>query len=223
MATLLFQLAGPMQSWGISSHFSRRDTGSEPSKSGVVGLLCAALGRPRTAPVADLAALRMGVRVDREGIVMRDYHTAQDVRRASGGTKKTELSERFYLADAVFLVGMEGDAVLLQTVEQALHNPVWPLCLGRKACVPGVPPALPEGYRPDEILEQALERWPPLLPPATDQVRRFVLEQCGPVEPHAGIRIETRQDQPLSFQHGQRRYTLRQVVVRSGMASAEVY
>lgn len=222
MATLLFQLAGPMQSWGIASHFSRRDTGNEPSKSGVVGLLCAALGRPRTTPVLDLAALRMGVRVDREGVVMRDYHTAQNVRKASGGIKATELSVRFYLADAVFLVGMEGDAALLHIIEQALHKPVWPLFLGRKAFVPGVPPGLPDGYRPDETLEQALEQWPSLVHQSPAQARRFVIEHRGAVEPHSGIRIETRHDQPLSFELGQRRYTLRQVVIRSGGMLSEV-
>ena len=45
MMTLLLRLAGPMQSWGTASKFRERDTGREPSKSGVVGLLAAALGR----------------------------------------------------------------------------------------------------------------------------------------------------------------------------------
>ena len=47
-ATLLLRLAGPMQSWGLESRFDQRDTGREPSKSGVLGLICAALGKPRT-------------------------------------------------------------------------------------------------------------------------------------------------------------------------------
>lgn len=74
--TLLLRLAGPMQSWGTQSAFNRRDTGLDPSKSGVIGLLAAALGRPREASVADLAALQMGVRVDHEGVVQTDFHTA---------------------------------------------------------------------------------------------------------------------------------------------------
>ncbi len=44
MSTLLLRLAGPMQSWGTQSRFTERDTGREPSKSGVVGLLAAAVG-----------------------------------------------------------------------------------------------------------------------------------------------------------------------------------
>ena len=75
MMTLLLRLAGPMQSWGTASKFRERDTEREPSKSGVVGLVAAALGRPRTAPIADLAAFEMGVRVDHEGVLQRDYQT----------------------------------------------------------------------------------------------------------------------------------------------------
>ena len=78
MSVLLLRLAGPMQSWGTQSRFTVRDTGLEPSKSGVVGLLCSAMGSPRDdeATVLRLAQCRMGVRVDREGILSRDFHTA---------------------------------------------------------------------------------------------------------------------------------------------------
>src|SRR4051794_39949025 len=103
MPTLLLRLSGPMQSWGTRSRFDDRDTERLPSKSGVIGLLCAAQGRPRLAQIEDLAALRMGVRADRAGILATDYHTAQNVARASSGTKDTEPSRRHYLADAVFL------------------------------------------------------------------------------------------------------------------------
>lgn len=43
MSTLLLRLAGPMQSWGTDSKFDVRRTGREPSKSGVIGLVAAAL------------------------------------------------------------------------------------------------------------------------------------------------------------------------------------
>ena len=82
MTVLLMRLAGPMQSWGTQSRFTNRDTGLEPSRSGVVGLLCAALGRSRDQSLDIFRPLRMAVRVDREGRLMRDYQTAQ---RFSGG------------------------------------------------------------------------------------------------------------------------------------------
>lgn len=170
MPTLLFRLSGPMQSWGVSSRFDERDTGLEPSKSGVVGLLCAALGRDRAEPVADLAALRMGVRVDRPGVLRRDFQTATGVVVATGKPDlgRTVVSPRYYLSDAVFLVGLEGmDRALLEALGKALDAPVWPLCLGRKGFPPGEPVRLPDGLR-DEGLADALCAWPPLIKDAPD-------------------------------------------------------
>lgn len=47
MATLLLRLAAPLQAWGADSKFETRKTGREPTKSGVIGLLAAALGLRR--------------------------------------------------------------------------------------------------------------------------------------------------------------------------------
>lgn len=41
---LLLWFEAPMQSWGFDSKFGRRDTQIFPTKSGVLGLLCSALG-----------------------------------------------------------------------------------------------------------------------------------------------------------------------------------
>src|SRR5690606_24078490 len=107
--TLRMRFTGPMQSWGTRSRFDIRDSEIAPSKSGVVGLVAAALGRARTESVVDLAALRMGVRLDREGVPMRDYHTAQNVIKADGsGLQETALSQRHFIADATYLIGLEG-------------------------------------------------------------------------------------------------------------------
>lgn len=178
MPTLLLRLAGPMQAWGTTSRFDERDTQLEPSKSGVLGLLCAALGRDRAEPVADLAALRMGVRVDREGIPMRDFQTATGVLIATGATKpdRTVVSPRHYLSDAAFLVGLEAhDITLLQSLHAALRRPVWPLALGRKAFPPGEPVAIVEppfqGLHPG-ALEEALAAQPRLAPPRREHTGR---------------------------------------------------
>ena len=74
MSTLLLRLAAPLQTWGINSKFDIRKTEREPSKSGVVGLLSAALGRRRDEPVDDLNALKFGVRSDKEGELLKDFH-----------------------------------------------------------------------------------------------------------------------------------------------------
>ena len=211
MAVLLLRLCGPMQSWGTQSRFTNRDTELEPSKSGVVGLLCAALGRPRHKPLDDLAALKMGVRVDREGVMRRDYHTALDVAKAGGGIKDCEPSERFYLADACFLVALAGDIALLQKLDGALRHPVWQLYLGRKSFVPALPVWLPDGLQTDaDEPKSALSAYPYLCrvpyPDRAPDYLRLELE----VDYGKGERIK--HDQPVSFQNHHRQFHVRHVV-----------
>lgn len=195
MMLLLLRLQGPMQSWGTQSLFSVRDTGLEPSRSGVTGLICAALGRPRDAEITDLALLRMGVRVDREGALRSDYHTAQNILRAGGGRKDTELSTRWYLSDAAFLIALQGDNdELLQNIHRALRNPHWPLFLGRKSFVPSAPIWLPNGLIVNGDLDVQLRSQPRLVQPRADddqQIARIVVEDP--------LGTEQRQDFPISF------------------------
>jgi len=213
MPTLLLRLIGPMQSWGIQSNYAHRDTALEPSKSGVIGLICAALGRPRTEPINDVANLTMGVRVDREGVVLRDYHTAgiDGFLRAGGSveTKNAILSDRFYLADAAFLVGLQGDDMaLLKQVQAALERPHWMLCLGRKAFVPSEPVAIPDGLQ-DADLWTAITSYRPRLRPKRhrlddERIRVMLEDETGDI---------VRRDQPLSFEKGNRQFTVRRLRV----------
>ena len=164
VATLFLRLEGPMQAWGVSSQWNIRETGREPSKSGVVGMICCALGLRRDNPelmhwLKKLNALSMGVRVDRQGTILNDYHTVgakYGILAANGKIKYTEssgeietvLSQRFYLYDASFLVALQGDEKVLTDVRAALNAPHWPLFLGRKCCVPSLP--VVERFGPDE-------------------------------------------------------------------------
>src|SRR5262245_32759321 len=77
MNTLFLRLEGPLQSWSLRDHWEERSTASEPTKSGVIGLLGCALGLHRGDDrLRRLSeALRMGVRIDRQGTVLVDYHT----------------------------------------------------------------------------------------------------------------------------------------------------
>lgn len=139
MAVLLMRLEGPMQSWGTYSRFTERDSGKEPSKSGVIGLLCSALGRPRDADLSDLTSLKLAVRADREGTISRDFHTALEVPRAGNPGSSTVISSRYYLSDACFLAALEGDGTTVARLKDALQNPHWQIFLGRKAFVPSAP------------------------------------------------------------------------------------
>ena len=132
MTALVLRLAAPLQSWGTSSRFIRRNTDQVPSKSGVIGLLAAAQGRRRTDPIEDLVGLRMGVRIEQPGQLERDFQTARPV----DGSQALPLSYRFYLADAAFLVAVEGEPAMLAGLQQALRRPAYPLFLGRRSCPP---------------------------------------------------------------------------------------
>ncbi|WP_117214285.1 type I-E CRISPR-associated protein Cas5/CasD [Allorhizocola rhizosphaerae] len=230
--TLAFCLDAPMQSWGLHSRGNIRDTGREPSKSGVVGLLGAAIGVERhdTTGIAQLAGLRMGIRVDREGILERDYHTVQDVPTTTGGGHRTAVSHRYYLADALFLIVLESeDKVLLSRINEGLRKPAWPLFLGRRAFVParalvgaGQPGEPRSGLGlSDRPLQSVLAEHPWLedraellavqlrLPEDTRDPLRTVVD-CHPTDPAA----EIRPDMPISFSQADRRFATR--TVRTG-------
>jgi len=132
MTVLLLRLAAPLQSWGAASRFVRRETRHQPTKSGVIGLLAAAQGRRRTDPVEDLAGTAFGVRIDQPGRILRDFQTA----RSLDGSRVMPLSYRFYLSDAVFLAGIHGPRDLLEGLDAAVRDPVFPLYLGRRSCPP---------------------------------------------------------------------------------------
>lgn len=219
MATLLMRFIAPMQAWGTQSRYTHRDTGLEPSKSGVVGVLGAALGRPRDADIRDLAALRMAVRVDRQGQMRRDYHTAgkDGYIRINGQIERSSLivSERFYLADAAFLVGLEGDKALLATIDAALRAPIYPIFMGRKAFPPTAPVWIEDGLL-DRPLDQAIALAPPIV--SIDGVKqrlRVVIDDP--------LGSALRHDHPISFQ--ERRFIPRTVSVymidRAGSTSKE--
>jgi CRISPR system Cascade subunit CasD len=201
-----------MQSWGTQSRFTHRDSDLEPSKSGVIGLLCAVMGKPRgdLTAIKDLAGLKMGVRVDRQGTLKRDFHTAKDVIIATGDKlKSVELSNRFYLADACFLVGLLGELRLLEVLQRSLANPVLQMYLGRKAFVPGVPVYLPDGLFTDcADLVTGLKSYPYLLP---NRKRALPDSLRMEIETEFGQGDRVKQDQPISFISTDRQFGLRYV------------
>jgi CRISPR system Cascade subunit CasD len=211
----------PMQSWGTRSHGVIRDTATEPTKSGVLGLLGAALGIDRNddASLAELARLHMGVRVDREGTLERDYQTTQNVPTTTGSGHRTIVSERYYLADALFLVVLEGEPNLLARCAYALRHPRWRLYLGRRAFVPARPILIGSGALTDQTLREALQFHPWLVEsdevrlgqratPAEEREALRVIVECSPNEAGA----EKRDDQPVSFAPQRRRFVTRSVL-----------
>jgi len=207
VSTLLIELAGPLQSWGSRSRFATRATETAPTKSGVIGLLAAALGLERPESLARFSGLGFGVRIDQPGQVQRDFQTA----RTLDGSQSMPLSHRYYLSDAVFLAGVEStDAELLGAFAHALSRPVFPLFLGRRA----FPPAGPIRTEiSDSALEEALRTaaWR-----ATPRHQRSVREPTVRLEiivdAAPGERADdTLRDEPLSFDPRRREYGWRDV------------
>ena len=204
MSTLLLRLAGPLQSWGCDSKFETRRTGREPTKSGVIGILAAALGRRRDEPLDDLTDLRFGVRVDKEGDLLHDYHT---VKMNSG---KTYVTHRYYLSDATFLVGLEHeDGMWLERLRQALLNPVFPLFLGKRSCVPTLPVVV--GIRNLE-LQEALKKEPWQLSEWMQNKEKRkghgILRIVTDAMPGNG-NASVQKDLPMSFHPANRKYAYR--------------
>jgi CRISPR system Cascade subunit CasD len=180
-----------MMSWGDHSRFTIRDTRREPTKSAVIGLLCAALGRPRWEAVSDLTALKMGVRIDKPGLVQCDYHTVMDGIKSGGGPGGTVVSQRYYVADADYLVGLEGNRPQLTELDAALQTPCWQLYFGRKSFVPSCPVRI--GIV-EADLEGALRQHPYTTPTRGKPPQRleYILETLNS--------SDVRQDVPVDWQ-----------------------
>jgi CRISPR system Cascade subunit CasD len=135
----------------------------------------------------------------------------QNVIQADGKDHRNQVSSRYYLADAAFTVALHGDDdAFLTELQGALGDPVWPLYLGRKAFVPGVPVRFPGGsLREGGCLRTALRECPWWLEdrlPGFEPLR-LVLERGGPDKD-----TEARNDVPLTFESARREFRLRYVV-----------
>lgn len=225
-AVLLLRLAGPLQSWGENSRFNRRETRAEPTKSGVIGILAAALGLDREADLSALTALTMGVRTDQAGTLLRDYHTVSDYRgrplkqtgvnakklqKTTSPPKYTHITHRYYLQDAVFLVGLAGPFDTIGDLAAAVKRPVFPLALGRRSCPP-TQPILAGTTASELMVALSTHPWQ-----ASEAGRAHHLRGTKPAFVHLPVSLddpaggETRQDVPVSFGLHDRQYRQRRV------------
>jgi CRISPR system Cascade subunit CasD len=157
-AYLALLLDAPLQSWGSSSRFQRRTTGLHPTKSGVLGLVCAAMGIAKGSPeehavLPELARLAMtSIAMPRHDVRrLEDFHTVgggydkgtqrQSIPRKASGDPcdNPTVTHRQYLVDARFGVILAGNRALLKQVAAALQDPVWGVWFGRKSCIPAEP------------------------------------------------------------------------------------
>lgn len=169
---LTFLAAAPLASFGDVAPGERRGSAGRPTRSGLLGLVAAALGLER----GDRAALTavtegygLACAVLPQARPLLDYHTVQtpkgpDLNRfakAQGrrpatraeelgaGRPDTLLSRRDYWCDVVVLAALwarPGAPYELSALAQALNRPRFALYLGRKSC----PLMLPLNPRVDD-------------------------------------------------------------------------
>jgi len=156
---LILWLEAPLQSWGSSSKFSRRDTERFPTKSGIFGLLLSALGA-RGAQENILSHLSQysqvvvsyGKEHENGPSLLMDFQMVgsgydekdpwqknlipkkADGKASVGGGSK--MTYRYYLQDARFAVIQELDVAFAQEIEIALKQPTYDVFLGKKHCIP---------------------------------------------------------------------------------------
>lgn len=231
---LVLRLAAPLQSWGGQTDFNRRETLSEPTRSGVIGLLAAAQGRRRGDPIEDLVGLRFGVRVDQPGSLLRDYHTVSDFRgvpllkaelSAKGAQKRTSppkytaVTQRYYLQDAIFVAGVQGPHDLLAGLVEAVRQPTFPLALGRRACVPTQPLVLTDTRAGTDVWSGSLDIVLGGVPWQISEPARQLMRRRGTTPTHMRLATtvddpegqELRTDVPTTFEPKERSYMTRRV------------
>ena len=158
---LIFQLYGPMASWGDVAVGEMRPTFDHPSKSAVLGLVAAALGLKRSDAEEQRALAenyRFAVRLETPGVLLRDFHTAEvpsgknlpayvQTRRDELNAVKHKdnpvLSRRDYCCDARATICLWSESNdphwSLYELAEELCTPSFLLYLGRKSCPLSLP------------------------------------------------------------------------------------
>lgn len=227
MSTLIFHISAPLQAWGVEPRFDKwLRTGTEPSKSGIIGMIASAMGIDRNddEELHSLTdRLRFGVRVDREGKICADYHATRVIQDencnyedvfastiyvggkqlADGKIDKYDY-KKYYLMDAAFTIGLESDDDnLLEAVQEALRHPKRFLFLGRKSCP--LTEELDSEIKPQPLYEALTEG----LSGQADgwrHIYRIILDA------EWGKETTTVNDQPLSFKAKKKEWAPRPVV-----------
>lgn len=208
MKTILLKFAGPLQSWGTSSHFETRQTDLYPSKSAVIGLIAASFGyrRCEDEKIKKLNELKFAVRIDQKGNLIRDYHTAQKY-KDSGDFERTYVTNRYYLEDAIFVIALSHtDNQFVEEIYDNLQTPYFQTFMGRRSCPPSADFVV--GIYEQDIL-QLLKSYPWQ---AKDWYRKTHTNQLSCfIDSNLDLNLKayTRRDDILSFSQKDRKHKYR--------------
>lgn len=195
-----FTIYAPLGSWGSPSKSSAttayRPTDLWPTRSALVGIVAAALGRPRAQLPALAAALKFACRTDVEPLPQgsADYHTVTLPPSAPGSQPRNRfeqvrpalsqpgmgsmLSRREYFQNGLWTVLVQGDpGCSLDELMERLNRPIFPLFVGRKCFSFGWPPDA-KLVRGEDLLECfAAYQPPPQLCAMLERTRKTPVEQ----------------------------------------------
>ncbi|BBJ90394.1 putative CRISPR-associated protein Cas5 [Escherichia coli] len=193
MEYLVFQLYAPLASWGVEAPGEIRHSAKVPTRSALLGLLCAALGIRRDEE-EKLNAFNQHYHFAIHALAsrerwLRDYHTVsapRENKKYRYYTRRDEIcldrdevstliSQREYRCDGYWHIALSAtpDApVSLQAICEALVSPCFPLYLGRKSCPLALPlaPRLMSGSLKDVLIQASQELMP-------DELRGFTLSE----------------------------------------------
>lgn len=206
----------PLQSWDVGSRHSKRGTLPAPTRSGVLGIIAAAMGFDKNSidesyHLNRLSILSMEIFILSPHKVLSDYHIAQDCRQADGGIKKhAVITNRSYLLEARFLICLSSsDAALVNEIDAALKNPIWGGWLGRKSCIPASPLYLGRFTSELDVKNHICKRYPDINWNSCGKLRELIVGESS--SPSLSENVMSIDDVPISF--GKREFGSRKVAM----------
>lgn len=155
--TGMFQIAAVMAGFGqLGAGYQNPGSQSAPTKSAVVGMLAAALGRTKSDSITDLNQLLIGTCTTNAGVLHTRFGTITGASQLEGGIRSNPLiRKKGYFQAATLGPGdsylvrhivafQSEDEMFVQELLKALTAPVFPVFVGRANCRPAEP--MPLGY-----------------------------------------------------------------------------
>lgn len=134
MYTLTFTLTAPTMRFSAQQTYNNKPTLPYPTKSSIVGLVAASLGRRRGENIDDLANMRMGVAVLNKPHTFIDFQTMGYANMTQ--TTRMPIQRKQYLSDCKFQIALESDnESLLESIARSFTNPAFPLFCGARDCI----------------------------------------------------------------------------------------
>lgn len=177
----VLRFAGPVMAWPLPSKHLQRFTDKGPTYSALIGILAAAAGVPRSAPLPSfLTDAKLASRLDRPGKLMVDFHTVnprdlrsyhflsdkdreaiRNVVAKADGTAHMHpvLTQRHYRSDQTVIVFVEDPQ---RQIAEVVTEPRWAFYAGRKSCVFDFPVLL--GSFQAASIEDAVAAVPTVVP-----------------------------------------------------------